>query len=78
MRRALITGIASLFVAALVAPTAQAATAHPPKKNPKMKVVKAFGSAGAAADIASATATCPKNPTGRTWGRGERSAAVSK
>jgi hypothetical protein len=44
----------------LVAPTAQAATARPPKKNPKLKVVKAFGSAGATGAIATATATCPK------------------
>jgi hypothetical protein len=64
MRRALITGIASLFIVALVAPTAQAAAAQAGKKNPKLKVVKAFGSAGAAADIASATATCPEK-TGR-------------
>ena len=60
MRRPLSIALASLSVAALVAPTAQAATARPPKKNPKLKVVKAFGSAGATAAIATATATCPK------------------
>ena len=60
MRRQLSIALASLFVAALVAPAAQAATARPPKKNPKLKVVKAFGTAGTTGAIATATATCPK------------------
>jgi hypothetical protein len=44
----------------LVAGSSSAATAHPPKKNPRQLVVKAFGSADTAGAIATATASCPK------------------
>src|SRR5262245_18657644 len=49
----------SIGLTLLVEP-AGAATAHPRKKNPKLLVVKAFGSAGTAGAVATATASCPK------------------
>jgi hypothetical protein len=47
-------------LALLVAGSSGAAIGHPEKKNPGMQVVRAFGSAGTAGAIATATATCPK------------------
>ena len=60
MRRAVVTGFATLLTLMLVAASSSAATAHPPKKNPRQLVVKAFASADAAGAIATATASCPK------------------
>ena len=46
-------------LALLVPGSASAATAHPGKKNPRLKVVHAFTSAETAGAIATGTATCP-------------------
>lgn len=63
MRRAMRPGIAVavvLLVALTLVEPSSAATPKPGKKNPRMKVVKAFSSADTAGAVATATATCPK------------------
>jgi hypothetical protein len=61
MRRGVATAFTCLTALALLVPgAASAATAQPGKKDPRMQVVKAFGSAETAGAIATATATCPK------------------
>ena len=65
MGRGAATAFICLIALALLAPgPSSAATAQSEKKNPRQRVVKAFGSAGATGEIATATATCPKAELG--------------
>lgn len=65
MGRGVATAFTCLIALALLAPgPSSAATAQSEKKNPRQRVVKAFGSAETAGAIASATATCPKAELG--------------
>lgn len=60
MQRGIAAALILLALALLPAGASSAATAQPGKKNPRMQVVKAFGSAETAGVVATATATCPK------------------
>src|SRR4029077_13887941 len=65
MGRGVATAFACLIALALLAPgPSSAATAQAGKNNPRQRVVKAFGSAGATGEIATATATCPEAKMG--------------
>ena len=65
MGRGLAIVFTCLIALALLAPGPfGAATAQAGKKNPRQRVVKAFGSAAATGEIATATATCPKAKQG--------------
>ena len=65
MGRGIATAFTCLIALALLAPGPfSAATAQAGKKNPRQRVVKAFGSAGTTGEIATATVTCPKAKLG--------------
>jgi hypothetical protein len=64
MKRPRSIALASLIALLLIGPGSSSAATQPGKKNPRQRVVKAFGSAGATGEIATATATCPNAKLG--------------